>query len=390
MKKKIFLPLLILFLFGSNSIAQVKFKPEVYIQGGHENNIFKSPNKLLDQTGTYYPEKDIILSDQFIDYGYDLDVKYKPLRKHKFLVEQNFWGRNYSDNSSLNQWDIKFEVQYEYSLSKKMDIGIEYDLNRAKKIGTSVLGTELTRKFSYLKHDVTAYYQWKILKNTQLELEGSYYVKMYEETTGIAPLNHKNTGMGVTLEQDLSISDYETTLWLEFHWDDKKFTDIIASDVSGRELEGYPLRHWQYYNFSLSWKLYELGNFTFKPFVDIEKREDLFQDYYTYNALDAGIKLYFETQRIYTTIEPAYSITDYKTKKAPDPDGPDPLLTYKYFTMDWTFEYKLSQGVSLNAKYQSKDRNTNTLDESRKTRRPYNYYEMLFGLTLRPGAFFKN
>ena len=123
-KRFLLIASIIILVANSKSIGQLQFEPILMGQFGYEYNIFKAPNVLLDNLGDPIPESELIQSDMFLDYGYNLGFLYK-VKKHTFYVDQGFWGRHYINYQSLNQYGINLDLKYKYKISKYFDTGIK-------------------------------------------------------------------------------------------------------------------------------------------------------------------------------------------------------------------------------------------------------------------------
>lgn len=390
MKKQLYITTTILLIISIQMSAQTKFEPSLYSSFGYENNIFRAPDILELSDGTRLNENDLILSDKYLDLGYEIFLKHKIKKRHIFRLNHDIWNRRYSNNTALNQFKVNARFNYEYKISRDIQVGIKYRFDRNNKIGTSVLGDELTQLFSYKKNNAEVYYKQDILKNTELDISGLYGIKAYDSSAGVIPLNYNKLELYFGLGQKMNLKKTKIKMNLGFSYSQKTFSDVIASDINGSELLDYPLRQWNYYNARFSVKATLSGAFELKPFVAYKIRDDIFQDYYSYNSVNYGIRLSYKSDKFNFALTPEYQNLNYIVKIAPDPDlADDPGLVYNTLNVKFKTSYEILKGVALTAEFRKRNRDTNTLDFGWKTRRSYNYYELMGGISINPKAFIK-
>ncbi|MCF6365453.1 MAG: hypothetical protein L3J35_04550 [Bacteroidales bacterium] len=385
MKKKYFTTLAIVMIISLQSFGQIKFKPQLYSNFGYESNIFRAPDRLILRDGSELTGSDMILSDSYFDFDYDLYFKYRIKKKHTLRFHNSFWNRRYSNYNVLNQKKFNVRFNYEYRINKKMHLGLKYRFDRVNKIATSVLGDELTRLYSYKMNRADLYFYYRISKNTDIELNSSFGKRLYDTTFGILPLDYNDEKIDIRLRHDFKIKKLELKANLDIGYSKKMFSEIIASDMYGKELNNYPLRLWNYY----FGKFYVRGIFAdvfeIKPFIAYKSKDDLFEDYYSYNSISFGINFGYNTEKLNIDLTPEYKTLNYLIRTAPDPNiTNDPLLAYKYMSFKFKGSYEVYPGVLLSFEFRNKNRESNTLDFTRKTRRSYNYYEVMGGIIINP------
>lgn len=388
MKKIVLISSVLLFILSNITLGQINFDPAFYFKSGYENNIFRSPDILELTDGTILNENDLILNDYFIDLGYDLYAKYKFKKKHKIRISHDLWNRIYSENKSLNQFKLNAKFNYDYKLNKKMHIGFIYRFDKVNKIGTSILGTELTQLFSYNKNYAELHYKYNYMRFSGVQIGVSYYKKVFERAVDIIPLDYTNLAFSLRIGQQFHIQKIIFKAILNIDYSEKNFTDKIALTATGDELISNPFRLWKYYSGMISLKGQTSPGFSFKPYIKYKIRDDMFEDYYSYNLFSSGIKLSYENDRFEAGIGPVYKNLNYQVKTAPDPGSiEDPELRYTYFNTDLYFKVKIYKGVYLSTEFRNKMRDSNTLDLGRKTRRPYKYFELSGSIFIKPFEF---
>ena len=388
MKMKKFKLTILLLLSTFGSFGQIKFKSEVYTYFGTDNNIFRAPEDLQKNDSTFYNPDSLILTDQFFDLGYDLTLRYKKGKKHKFKFSHDLWTRNYMDSSKLNQHSIDFDFQYDYKINKDFDMGIDYNISRNKKIGTTVLGSELTLPLTYWKNNMAAYFATDIIDHNETEISFDFFNKNYEKSVDGRSLDHKHFSVNLTTAQDLYFAKHDFKAWLDFSWANRTYETMPALDSSGR-VDTTDTRHWRYFSTQLNFKAFDIGIFSAKVYYRYKTRKDLFQDYFSYTSSMFGAKFYFENKKFEFIINPKYNVRNYKVKLAPTPNQPEPLLVYKYFDFNAEISYEISTGVYLQFFYEILNRDTNTEDLSRYTRRPYHSSRVFGGIMINPSKLLK-
>ncbi len=387
--KKITVTVFLVFI-TLNSFAQVKFSPEAYSYFGIDQNIFRAPEILQKNDGTYYSPDSIILSDQFFDLGYDLTLRYKSAsKKHKFKISHDLWTRNYLDSSALNQYSIAFDAKYTYKINKDFLTGAKYGISQNKKIGTTVLGSELTLPLTYLNNKASAFFSTDILDHNETEISLNYFNKKYEKSIDGRSLDHNQVAINLVTAQDLYFAHQEFKVWLDVNWADRNYETMPVIDSTGRT-QVTDTRHWRYFSTQFTFKLLDAGMFSAKVFYRYKVRKDLFEGYFSYNSSMAGIKLYLKKDKFLFTMKPQYTIRNYTVKEAPNPTQPDIGLVYKYLDFDAKLEYEIKKGLFLQLFYELKNRDTNTEDDGRFTRRPYNSYRVYGGIMINPMDLFKS
>lgn len=385
---KIKLTVFILFI-ALNSFGQIKFTPKVYSYFGVDNNIFRSPELLQKSDGTYYNPDSIILSDQFFDLGYDLTLRYKKGKKHKFKFSHDLWTRNYLDSSTLNQYSIALDAKYTYKINRDYNMGGEYGISQNKKIGTTVLGSELTLPLTYLKNKAALFVSTDILDHNETELSLDFFAKKYEKSIDGRSLDHNNFSVNLKSMQDLYFAHQEFKAWLDIRWANRNYATMPALDSAGRS-QLTDTRHWRYFSTQLTFKLIDLGMFSAKVFYRFKTRNDLYEDYFSYTSSMIGAKFYLQNKKFLFTVNPQYNIRNHTVKEAPAPNQPAPLLVYKYTDLDVKLRYEVKKGIFLQMFYEIKNRDTNAEDDGRYTRRPYRSNRIYGGIMINPKDLFKS
>ncbi len=377
-------------IISINGNAQTKFNFEIYTNGGGEHNIFRSPERLFDLTAYEYVDKDtLVVSDYFMDFGYEAKFSKEKKYNYNFELGTDFWHRRYFNYSSANQNSMSFNTVFEKSLNKKMLVGIEYDLTWKNKLGTSISGDELTRSFKYIGNTADLFGQFNPNKKAEFILLGSYQNKYYYEDTTDMPLDHVNLEAGFSFDYEINKTN---TVSFGFDFTDRKYRHYAATDSlgyrvaeydkAGNLIGGYPLRHFNYLDFSFAYELKPIKGLLLGLGFDYIRRKDLFVDYFSYTSFSPDFKARYRNKNWYAYVSVAYKQVNYDKRYAFTFIERSDLLTYKYLNYDIKIKYKAFKPVELFAELSTDNRDTNTQLEHARTRRPYNNYQVLLGVNV--------
>jgi len=388
--KLIIYAFVISFVMPGVALAQKKFKLEAYSHGGKEYNIFKSPERLFDRpTGQYADEDSLLVSDFFVDFGYDAKYSTKKKKKYYFEVGSDFWYRKYFEQTNNNQNILSFNTMYEKVLGKKVSLGVEYDFSWNNKIGTSVSGDELLRSFKYLGNRADLYVEYRPNKKLTTALLGAYQYKHYYEDTTDLPLDHVNMDANFLLEYELNkanavVVDAEFTdrKYKYYPAANQKGNRVVEYNHAGNLIDGYPLRHFQYYKFALSYAYKPAKRLLLSPSFNYTIRDDLYEDYYSYTSYSPGFKVRYLGKKFYAMASAGYRQVKYEQRYAYTIIENTDLLTYDYLKYKVKLKYKVFNPVELFFNFSMDNRDANTELEHARTRRPYNNYEFLFGVNV--------
>lgn len=363
------------------SQTKKKIEADAYIYGGREFNIFQSPAKLYDLDQDVYVDEDsLIISDNFVDVGYDFKFRAKKKKKYVFEFNNDFWHRSYFEHSSVNQSSFKSNLSYERVLSKKISFVGDYRLNWHNKIGTSVSGEELLRSFKYLGNLGQAGIVYKPIKEGTIEFGATYNYKHYYDDTTSTPLHHNNLAFDLELEYEFS---KKHAVGFGFQTNNRHYKEYFAADSNGSISPENPLRQYKYFQFEAMYKFYPVRGFLIEPKFKLSNRKDMYQDYYSYDSYSIGIKARYMNKKFYAYFNGEYRQVNYVEREAYTQDIDDPSLTYDYFKFNARVKYKVVDFMEVFVNLQSDNRDSNTELEHARTRRPYNNYEIRGGLTFK-------
>lgn len=238
-----------------------------------------------------------------------------------------------------------------------------------------------------MNNKASAFFSTDILDHNETEISLDYFTKKYEKSIDGRSLDHNQAAVNLVSAQDLYFAHQEFKAWLDLSWADRNYATMPVIDSTG-STQLTDTRHWRYFSSRITFKLIDLGMFSAKVFYRYKKRTDLYQGYFSYNSSLIGTKLYLQNKKLLFTVKPQYTIRNYKVKEAPNLTQPDIGLVYKYLDFDANLQYELKKGLYLQLSYEIKNRDTNTEDDGRYTRRPYKSNRVYGGIRVNPRELF--
>jgi hypothetical protein len=359
--------------------AQSEFKTSFELAGGAEYNIFKSPESLYSKlAGEYWGQDSLIISDAMADAALDLEYSKEKQGKYFLNLETDLWYRHYLNTDELSQSMLRFTGDYTRVLSRKVHLGALYTLRWSDRVGTSVTGDLLMRSFKYLGNEGRIYLDLLPSRSVNMRLLSSYQYKIYYDERTLDPLDHGNLEVNYTLDIKPS---REHELSMETSVLDRQYAYYHALDADGKYDRTNPLRHFRYYQASLDYNWKPVRGFRINPELNVKRRLDLFEDYYSYLSYGGGLRLRYMSGRFYLSVYGDYNRVNYDVREAFTSQTEDPLLVYDYLDYTLLFKLDLSDQWELSLRAGSDTRDSNTDLDSFKTRRGYRNYEVLMGIT---------
>jgi hypothetical protein len=358
--------------------AQSELKTRFELAGGGEYNIFKSPESLFSNvTGEYWGLDSLIISDALADAAFDLE--YSKQKKGKYLLNLDgaLWYRYYLNTDELSQSSIRLTGDYTRVFSRKVHMGALYTLRWSDRVGTSVTGDLLMRSFKYLGNEANLYLDLIPSKSVNMRLLSGLQHKIYYDERTLDPLDHSNLELNYSLNIQ-AVREHELSVETSFL--DRRYSYYHALDANGRYDRASPLRHFRYYQASLDYNWRPARGFRINPELEVKRRVDLFEDYYSYFSYGGGLRLRYMFGRFYISVYGDYNRVSYQVREAFTSQTDDPLLVYDYLDYTLLFKIDLSNRWELKLSASSDSRDSNTDLDYFKTRRGYKNYEALLGI----------
>lgn len=371
-----FLLLFPLFLFSQKKNT-VKLKTSVF--GGYEDNLFKSPERLFNsEKNDYYNTDEIIVSENYLNVSYDVSYN-RPLGKKTDLkLRHKNWYRAYFTHSQMNQSKIDLSALMKYKSGEKSIIETTYNAKHKNSIGTSVFGDELSRSFIYFHNEGNLAYLYDFSDSSKCRFEYSLLHKNYYKDTSISSLNSLSHKASVVWKRILNKGNRYK---LHASYSLRSYGNYQAVDANGNADDSFPMRKFSYLKAGIESNTTFLKLFRFVPSAKVAQRIDAFQGYYNYFQYETGIRIRYIPEKIYITGSVKFKSTKYSNKTAPSYKEIDPQLQYSYLAYDFKFKYYVGTYLECVFDFSSDSRMTNTEREDITTRRPYNYYSAMLGVS---------
>ncbi|MBD3224354.1 MAG: hypothetical protein GF313_06460 [Caldithrix sp.] len=371
----------LLLFVAAPAFAQLEYEISTFYQAGYENNIFHSPTSYIDRDGTVFNEDALVQSDVLNEFGWDAELERELNDKHRFRLENSGWLRRYSTVKSAKQAVFDLELKYDFDLNRRIDLGGEIWGSNSNKLGTNVLGEELTLTFAYKEIGTEGYFESELWDDAFGIIEMGWRYRNYQSDPGVESLTYSEASVLAEFIQEFGSRDREQYIALEVEFEDKPYRERTSNDSTGYFGDPtYPSRHWQYLSGQISYGLEINNRWKFEPFFELTHRADLFQSYYDYRKTEYGIKITRDTGRLDVVGGVYYQDRLYLVRTAPQETGVDPLLNYRYFRFAFDLEYELLDNLIIMGEYSTKLRRTNVTVETMRTRRSYDYFDFTLGL----------
>ena len=267
---------------------------------------------------------------------------------------------------------------------------------RNDKLGLNVLGDDLLKSFSYNEFFIETHVRTYYIKNNTTEFELYYLHKSYDNSPADEDLTRGEVNFSFNSVQVLNPkARYEQKLKLDASYRNRKYTNIHNYELLDPDFDGlsedpflpedtdlsYPLRHWRYFSIQLDYLIPFNSKFSIKPYLEYQRRNDLSKGDFTYNEIQPGLRIYYETDKIDIYIHANLSNRQYTNRLAEQTAPPPyPLLHYIYSRGLIAIDRKISDHFWITGEIDYVQRNSNTTNIYKRTRRPYNNSVFLIGL----------
>ena len=269
-------------------------------------------------------------------------------------------------------------IDYTRILSQNLHLGGLYKFRWSDRVGTSVTGDLLMRSFKYLGNEGMIYLDFIPSRKINMRIFTDYQYKIYYSENTLDPLDHGNLELNYSLDYT---PKREHQASLELSLLDRQYSQYHALDASGMYDRAHPMRHFRYYKAVLDYNWKPIRGFRLNPELNIKRRVDMFEDYYSYLSYGGGLRVRYMWSKYYVSLYGDYKVLKYDVRRAFTTLPDDPLLVYGYFDYSLTFKYDLSDQWELSLSAKSDNRSSNSDLDYLKTRRGYRNYEALIGIT---------
>ncbi len=325
------------------------------------NNVFNSPMNVVGSK-FYGTLKDLEKTDYFFTYTASVDVKGK-LFKDDYRIQYQYEGINYTSYTILNKSTHELDLDYSHKFSNSFTFKTAVDMYVEDKKATTILGNELTQKYSNTYMSIEPMISYKIIPKTKTsvfrttEIRISYELsqKDYQESAPTLSLDYFQQGINLDIIQDIGKN---IGIKLEYDQLYKKYANDLANEPNGDYNIIGLKREQNYTSVSLNGDLkFHKTNTELR--YSYNTRIDLYKDYYTYSANVISAKFGYQlNDETSITAELEYELRDYKVQTAPVV-GPNPKLSKKYTDVSLLFIRQLFDNLDLYIAYILGNRDTN-------------------------------
>ncbi len=381
MKSTISMALVCLLFSIPQAQAQWSWKASMEAGLQQEDNIFKSPDTLL-QNGQMMGADLLYANDLTVPLALDVDASFRT-GKHRIDIDYKSVLNRYTRLSYLNGGYHYLRLGEAWQITKKWRVYGRATGRISRRVGTNILGDELARVYAYRSVRTEAGLRWAPSRRHTFEAAYHWNTYDYQETAGL-----------LSLDQSNSIGELEWTyrsrkrkgkyrkVSLDVSHRIKTYRAYAARNAAGVQNPNNPLNRLAYYDATLG---FEWGLTRWLSWdIDLEGRlrDDPFEDFYSYisGGVDSGFDLE-PTNNIAIRAEAGWRSVNFKVREALlDEGGNAPRLVYTYINWRIRASYKISPNFTIIAFTESNDRTSNATLETSRIRRSYQTFQN--GLTL--------
>lgn len=351
--------------------------------GMHQNqNIFKSPARLL--SGAQLLNVDSLYhNDLVIPIDADLDLRYQKGR-HDIRLDYAANLDRYNKFDNLNGGYHMVRLSDRWDAARSVFLYAEAEGRTVKRVGTNVLGDELSRLFEYNQAGAAVDLTLALNARQALVLGYNGHYRDYRESEGASSLDsysHEGSLEWIHRTPEKDDAFWETSL--EAAYRSKKYISYLARDADGRQNDGYPENHLDYYDLTLRLERAFSRAWTWTFEAGGRYRDDRFEDYYNYLSVDAETGIEWEiTRTLEIHAEAGVRHMVHEIKDAPQSGSLIyPTLEYDYFDWQVELDYDVLDAVSMLFFVESDNRYSNVTLESYRVRRSYDTLRGGFSVT---------
>lgn len=359
--------------------AQWDVEATTFTRVGVEDNVFKSPTQLL-QNQAILGADSLVRRDAIYQYGGDIEVERALGARHEVAVEYGAALQRYATFSSQNERENDLALRYAYDAPGRLTLHTEVDRRWNRSVGTSVLGDELTRLFSYRHWEVTPQLEWDLSEMASLTLDYRRRWRTYDTQAGLNPLSYDDHRL--QLISWLRFQEAGRPQWLFFQASmrEKQYRDYQARDLGGQQDPSYPTNTLRYASLRAKYNMDVSDTFSWGIGTKLRRRADAFEGYYNYRYARLDGEIEWDVQPSTTiALEAKWRHYRYDEKSAATPKEP---LRYNYVDGALHLTHRLRPYLHVVAQVSTDRRISNVGDVTRRTRRSYAVHTVTTGLRL--------
>ncbi len=348
---------------------------------GYEYNISKNPNFYI-HNGEEINPAELILSSPTQTTIVKLNFS-KKKKKHLFIINTRLGYKLYSQYLALNKFNIRFNPEHQYKISKKTLLSTEVDLryfHRNQLVNENELHSIPNPYYSI---GIKTELQLKLSKYQKLNFSLGKRKKSYISKDA-ASLKYNELSSKVFFKQSFKNSKYISKAEISTKWrlrnyesisnggnsiiDDELLDDNLNSTTDSN-INKYKLN---YLILKGAIKLKLNKNISLKTAIEWTNRTSANRKTLNYNQYRISADLAYKKDKTKLKLKTSYAYRLYP-HSFPDNKEPEELLKYQYLNLGINWEQQLTKKLFLVTNIGLNKRVTNLDNDAIRTRRSYLY-----------------
>jgi len=359
--------------------AQWDVEATAFTRVGVQDNVFKSPDQLL-QNQSMLGTDSLVRRDAIYQYGGGVDVERVLGARHEVAVEYEAALQRYTTFSSQNEREHDLSLRYAYDAPGPLTLQLEVDRRWNRSVGTSVLGDELTRLFSYRHWEMNPQLEWGLSEMASLTLDYRRRWRTYDTQAGLAPLSYNDHRLQLISWLRFREADRPQWVFLQASVREKQYRDYQARDLNGQQDPSHPTNTLRYASLRAKYNMDVSDTFSWGIGTKLRRRVDAFKGYYNYQYARLDGEIEWDVRPSTTVkLEAKWRHYRYDEKSAATPEEP---LRYNYVDGALHLTHRLRPYLHLVGRVSTDRRISNVGDVSRRTRRSYAVHTVTTGLRI--------
>ncbi len=386
MNKVLSIYICLIFCLGIPALAQTKSR--IFSSYGASYNPYYSPDTIYDYVNKIgYNKQELLKNIPFIAYGAAVENKQQISEKISLKMNALLRMCNYSTDSLLNRSYISISANPTYQLNKKLKVGSILEFKKQQKFSSNNLGEETNYSLSYTGGIATIYSIYKIDKKHKISLQYSYQDKVFDKKHSLygsgddlIPLDNSQQTIGLVFYKKIN---KKHKVELNINYFERNYSYLPSYDSILAPNYLVP-RKYKSLTSRVSYSFKPNQLFFFKPYFFYESREDVYNNYYSFDRIGGGLFASYSYKRFFLSWNNKIQNIQFDKCEAPTNLTPYPVLNYTYFNSSFTGRIKLLTflDIQLRATYENRSSNANRV--SWKYRRPYQTMDYSIGLLISP------
>ncbi|MEF8866870.1 MAG: hypothetical protein V5A20_14030 [Salinibacter sp.] len=359
--------------------AQWDVEATAFTRVGVQDNVFKSPDQLL-QNQSMLGTDSLVRRDAIYQHGGDIEVERALGARHEVAVEYDAALQHYTTFSSQNEREHDLALRYAHDAPGPLTLQLEVDRRWNRSVGTSVLGDELTRLFSYRHWEMNPQLEWGLSEMASLTLDYRRRWRTYDTQAGLAPLSYNDHRLQLISWLRFREADRPQWVFLQASVREKQYRDYQARDLDGQQDPSHPTNTLRYASLRAKYNMDVSDTFSWGIGTKLRRRVDAFKGYYNYQYARLDGEIEWDVRPSTTVkLEAKWRHYRYDEKSAATPEEP---LRYNYVDGALHLTHRLRPYLHLVGRVSTDRRISNVGDVSRRTRRSYAVHTVTTGLRI--------